>query len=779
MSMSTSRRPNKGPSKGPLEPPRMSAAGQSPSALTRILSFALLVAAMSAACGGGLRRLPLTEGDGGPGGSAGGGAGRGGSTGTAGDGGVNTDAPTCMAGGACVPTNPCRKGQFVCMEGAMSCAETQDMQANGTECDVNMVCNNGTCTACEAGMACDVPGKPCRVGSIVCTTGAPVCTETDNKPNGMSCGTGMVCQAGACVACAAGASCEPTNRCHVGMLVCTGGTATCMDTGTNVTPGTTCGQDRVCNAGTCTDCTVGAACTVAGKPCRRGTTACNTGAPVCLEAGDQPNGTACGNNMVCASGMCMPCTAGPACTPTNPCHAGVTVCAPTIGCSDTGSNLANGTVCGTDRVCNAGACVTCVAGPCQPADVCKTGINSCATGSPVCNQSGNQPNGTNCGTNRVCMGGSCMMCSAGAACVPANPCHRGTLACDTGAAVCNDNGMSIPDGTMCGTNLVCRSGACVSCIAGQACQPTNPCKNGLTSCMTGVQTCMESGNKTPGTPCGAGQSCANGTLTLPAMCTAAGACAAAMMQCTSGACNPSGTDCSTCPVGQTSCPAGCRNLADDPLNCGQCGMVCPSPAPGTGIAYCSGGQCGFRCNSGYLECVSGSTNAVHCQRQYWDFEDQSLGGLRSLLSPSAIRDVAISARQAHEGRFSMALAINATGTGQTRGFQVGQIVCGGQGYVPAESLSVSGWMYLEPADDKQTIGKASRFGMRVWTENGDDLVPAEPRGYNEWFMMSTPIGPIGKQMTQFASEAFLAPEIILPVGNDWVGTIYIDDILIK
>ena len=227
------------------------------------------------------------------------------------DGGVNTDGPTCMAGGACVPANACHKGAFVCMEGAMSCGELPDLQANGTECGTDMVCNSGTCTACQAGMACNVANKPCRVGTIVCTTGAPVCTETDNKPNGTGCGTGMVCQAGACVACQAGASCEPTNRCHTGTLQCTGGTPTCMDTNTNVPPGTTCGQDRVCNAGACTDCTVGATCNVTGKPCRRGTTACNTGAPVCLEAGDQPNGSVCGNNQVCSAGMCVACTARP------------------------------------------------------------------------------------------------------------------------------------------------------------------------------------------------------------------------------------------------------------------------------------------------------------------------------------------------------------------------------------------------------------------------------------------------------------------------------------
>jgi len=774
-----------------------------PSSSSRVLSLALFVAFIGSACGG-LRRLPLTAGDGGPdgsttgasgsgggaagrGGSAGGSAGRGGSggapTGVAGgDGGV-PDAPTCTAGGACVPANACHKGAFVCMEGAMSCAELPDLQANGTECGTNMACNNGTCTACQAGMACAVTGKPCRVGSIVCTTGAPVCTETDNKPNGMSCGTGMVCQTGACVACQAGATCEPTNRCHTGSLVCTGGTPTCMDTNANVPAGATCGQDRVCNAGTCTDCAVGAACTVAGKPCRRGTTACNTGAPVCLEAGDQPNGSVCGNNQVCSSGVCVACTAGPACVPANPCHAGITVCSPTIGCSDTGSNLANGTTCGADRVCNAGSCVSCAAGSsCQPGNVCKTGATSCATGSPVCVESGNRANGTSCGTNMVCTGGSCVTCTAGAACVPANPCHNGTLSCTTGAPVCTDAGTNLADGATCGANLVCKGGSCVSCTAGQACQPANACKNGATSCATGTQTCMETTNKTPGTLCGAGQSCAAGTLSLPATCTTTGACAQTMMACTSGACNPSGTDCSTCPVGQMSCATGCKDTANDVLNCGSCGRVCPSPASGTGVATCSSGQCGFKCNPGYLECIATSGTAVRCQQQSWDFEDQSTGGFKSLPRESAVRSIGISTRQTHNGRFSLALQIGATGTGATRMFQVGPVLCGGEGFVPTKGRALIGWMLIEPADAKQTFGKASYFGMRAWTEKDNALVAGAPRGYNEWFEMYMPIDQTigGEQFVQFAGEGVFTSDIItLPGGDDWTGYIYLDDILIK
>src|SRR4051812_45161787 len=355
----------------------------------RVMLFAVCTTAVAAGCGG-LRRLPITSEDAGPAGMGGttGIAGGGGSTGVGGMGGSTTivdaggiDAPTCVAGGACVPANPCHKGMFVCLEGgAMSCMELTDLQANGTLCDMDKVCHNGSCDSCVEGMACDVTSRPCRVGSIVCATGAPVCTETDNKPNGTACGTGMVCQTGTCATCQQGGACTPANKCHTGMLVCSGSAASCTDTTTNVAAGTSCGTDMVCDGrGACAACVQGMGCVVPGKPCRKGTIACNTGTPVCIESGDAANGTACGANMVCQAGNCAACSAGSICVPANPCHAGITVCSPSVACTDTGNALASGASCGTDKVCNAGTCVSCAAGSsCQPANACKAGTTSCA-----------------------------------------------------------------------------------------------------------------------------------------------------------------------------------------------------------------------------------------------------------------------------------------------------------------------------------------------------------------------------------------------------------------
>ena len=178
-------------------------------------------------------------------------------------------------------------------------------------------------------------------------------------------------------------------------------------------------------------------------------------------------------------GLCKTCQGG-ACAnapddfaddqcPTNACHAGAQSCSPTITCADTGRNLVNGTSCGTNMVCNNGACNACTAGAsCQPANHCKTGANSCVTGVPVCAETGNVANGTMCGNNQVCKDGMCVPCTAGGACTPSNPCHNGTQICTTGSPTCQDSGTSLPNGTSCGTNQVCSVGSCVPCTAGKA-----------------------------------------------------------------------------------------------------------------------------------------------------------------------------------------------------------------------------------------------------------------------------------------------------------------------
>ena len=123
--------------------------------------------------------------------------------------------------------------------------------------------------------------------------------------NGTACGSGMVCENGSCVACTSGTSCVPTNACHTGTESCSGGVSTCTDTGTNVANGTACGTNEVCASGSCVACTVGASC-MPTNPCHVGVESCSSG-PSCTDTGNsEPNGTSCGSGgAACASGTCV------------------------------------------------------------------------------------------------------------------------------------------------------------------------------------------------------------------------------------------------------------------------------------------------------------------------------------------------------------------------------------------------------------------------------------------------------------------------------------------
>jgi len=84
-----------------------------------------------------------------------------------------------------------------------------------------------------------------------------------------------------------------------------------------------------------------------------------------------------------------------------------------------------------------------------------------------------------------------------------------------------------------------------------------------------------------------------------------------------------GADCATCPsgtsdacidgtckcgastpcAGSTSCCAGnCADEANDPLNCGVCGNVCPAGPAGNSHPVCTNGQCGWACDGARVQC---------------------------------------------------------------------------------------------------------------------------------------------------------------------------------
>ncbi len=367
----------------------------------------------------------------------------------------------CTSGATCAPAD-CHLGVTLCDAGATVCSPS-GTSPNGSACDAGAVCSSGSCVACAAGTDCTEAGS-CQKMAIACATGTPTCMPAGNQPNGMACGVDRYCDEGTCAPCKSGAPCEPPNQpCHLGIATCVDGGVGCADLGTNAPDGTSCGTNMVCRAGSCVACTAGATCTAPGNPCQMGTSSCTTGSSVCTALSNVTNGTPCGTNEVCGGGQCNACTINAGCHPNDEaCLLGVIACgsgAPT--CTQTG-NAANGTACGTNEVCDEGNCGPCVAGAaCHPGgNPCVNGTTSCVSGLPTCTPSADAPNGTACGTNEVCDDGVCATCTANAPCNPGgNPCLAGTISCATGQPTCTGTG-NVPNGMSCGSGSVCCGGAC-------------------------------------------------------------------------------------------------------------------------------------------------------------------------------------------------------------------------------------------------------------------------------------------------------------------------------
>lgn len=198
--------------------------------------------------------------------------------------GVVTHDP--LDGTACeLSPDPCKTGQ--CAAGACMASPVAD----GVPCGAGKACQAGVCVevgcspacgecqACDTttlscvakaeGLACADDGNPCTVDA--CSGGG--CAHTPG-PDGVGCGAGMVCKAGACVE----ATCAPA-----------------------------CGICQECVSGVCAPASSGSSCPGDGNPCTK---------DVCQSGGcahpPLPTGTPCGGGNTCQSGVCKP-PAGPDC----------------------------------------------------------------------------------------------------------------------------------------------------------------------------------------------------------------------------------------------------------------------------------------------------------------------------------------------------------------------------------------------------------------------------------------------------------------------------------
>lgn len=215
------------------------------------------------------------------------------------------------------------------------------------------------------------------------------------------------------------------------------------------------------------NCEQGALCTpeIAGV-CGLYAIDCTQGEPVCQRIGNQLAGTECDTGKVCtANGSCEACEQGASCSPeASPCKVGTLSCSAGASCQATASNQPDGTVCGASKVCDNGACVTCVEDQlCEPAEgACVEGRTRCGTGFEVCEAVRSIAAGEACGSGNVCDGeGECVACVNDSECVPDNACHYGSAVCSGTGSTCQDTGDEMPDDVFCDVGKLCDLGSCV------------------------------------------------------------------------------------------------------------------------------------------------------------------------------------------------------------------------------------------------------------------------------------------------------------------------------
>lgn len=113
-----------------------------------------------------------------------------------------TDVIICNQSALCTPANVCHLGTIACSATGQTCADTSNNAPNGKSCGTDLVCNAGSCTSCVEGLACAAP-DPCAAGKTSCITGTATCVNAGPnpaKPDGVVCAANIdgACQDGAC-----------------------------------------------------------------------------------------------------------------------------------------------------------------------------------------------------------------------------------------------------------------------------------------------------------------------------------------------------------------------------------------------------------------------------------------------------------------------------------------------------------------------------------------------------------------------------------------------------
>lgn len=177
--------------------------------------------------------------------------------------------------------------------------------ADQTPCNDTGTCQSGSCSVCGAGFDCSRPSD-CTVHRVTCDDAIFKCDDTGVARLG-ACERGKVCHAGSCVPCVVGAQCDTGTLCHIGLVTSCQDELICEP---QPASGTACGTDaagrtRYCVDGVCTTPCRDGECMSVSDPCKTSHWDCSNVAqePLCVVV-DSPEGSSCAAGSVCRSGDC-------------------------------------------------------------------------------------------------------------------------------------------------------------------------------------------------------------------------------------------------------------------------------------------------------------------------------------------------------------------------------------------------------------------------------------------------------------------------------------------